>query len=276
MNTNIKNVKNKIISELRSFTDVAVIGLSGGADSLLVALLCTEALGKENLRTFGMPYGELDRETFNSLSRRYAEFLGIPYQDVSVFEQTQSIVKSLTVALGIPESKLSTLNCSNARVRSRANILYGVAHHLNETLGKRVRVIGTGNLSEDFIGYDTKGGDALADMFPIGQLFKSEVYKILDQYRDDGVIEEWMINRVPSAGLWVGQTDEGELGHSYADMEVAIRYLWKHYSTASTLKLNDTQRFVWKRHLANKHKHEAPPVVVLRKASGDIDDDAPV
>jgi NAD+ synthase len=130
--------------------------------------------------------------------------------------------------------------------------------------------MGTGNLSEDFIGYDTKGGDALADIFPIGQLFKSEVYKVLEYFRDNGKITEAMINRVPSAGLWENQTDEAELGCSYDAMEPAVRFILKNYSTIDESSLSDMQRFVWKRHLANKHKHEAPYVVTLRNEQGDF------
>ena len=146
--------------------------------------------------------------------------------------------------------------------------LYTVAHHLGDKLGKRVRVIGTGNLSEDFIGYDTKGGDALCDIFPIGQLFKSEVYQLLDFFRDMGVIDEEHIDRIPSAGLWNGQTDEQELGHTYNTMEPIVKRFLEHAKVQPLHTVEptcDVSKFVLQRHLANKHKHEAPPVIELRQ-----------
>jgi NAD+ synthase len=201
----------------------------------------------------------------------YAEHIGVHHNVVGIGKIAEALTGTLTGILdtGRGES-LSVLNAGNARARARMCVLYGYAHHLNETLKNRVRVMGTGNLSEDFIGYDTKGGDALADIFPIGQLFKSEVYKVLEYFRDNGKITEAMINRVPSAGLWENQTDEAELGCSYDAMEPAVRFILKNYSTIDEASLSDMQRFVWKRHLANKHKHEAPYVVTLRNEQGDL------
>jgi NAD+ synthase len=268
---NVKAVIEKITQEIKNNVDTAVVGLSGGADSVLVMLLSAEALGKENVYALSLPYSDLDIKTFNSLSTMYAEHIGVNHTIVSI----GTIAKALTATIsGIvhPENDnaLSVLNAVNDRAIDRMCVLYGYAHHLNETLNNRVRVMGTGNLSEDFIGYDTKGGDALADIFPIGQLFKSEVYAVLDYFRDQGKITEAMINRVPSAGLWENQTDEDELGFSYNSMEPAIRFILKNYSTIDESSLTEIQRFVWKRHTANKHKHEAPYVVILRDELGNM------
>jgi NAD+ synthase len=144
-------------------------------------------------------------------------------------------------------------------------VLYGIAHDLATRMpGKRVRVAGTGNLSEDFIGYDTKGGDALADFFPIGDLFKSEVYQWLEYYRERGIIDEQHINRTPSAGLVTDQTDEGDLGYTYDRMEPAIRFCLEHYDEMEKLEFDAVTAFVWNRHRLHRHKHQAPPVISLR------------
>jgi NAD+ synthase len=144
-------------------------------------------------------------------------------------------------------------------------VLYGIAHDLAAQLpGRRVRVIGTGNLSEDFIGYDTKGGDALADLFPIGELFKSEVYQLLEHFRDLGTIGEENINRVPSAGLEAGQTDAGDLGYGYDEMEDAVRFCLANCDDMPADGLDKITQFVWERHRRHSHKHEAPPVLSLR------------
>lgn len=268
---NVEAVVEKIKCEIKKNLDTAVVGLSGGADSFLVMLLSVEALGKDNVYALSMPYSDLDIRTFNNLSTMYAEHIGVNHQVVEIKSIADAVNKTVTEIIGCGNDKpLSTLNAGNSRSRARMCVLYGYAHHLNEKFNNRVRVMGTGNLSEDFIGYDTKGGDALADIFPIGQLFKSEVYKVLEYFRDQGKITEGMINRVPSAGLWENQTDEDELGYSYNDMEPAIRYILANYNNINESSLTEIQRFVWKRHLNNKHKHEASLVIALRDSSGNM------
>ncbi len=264
---NVETVINKITEEIKKNIDTAVVGLSGGADSFLVMLLCETALGKENVYAYSMPYSETDIQTFNSKSKTYAEHIGVNHKTINIGNTANALTASVAEAAGL---EISTLNAGNSRARARMSILYGVAHHLNEKLKNRVRVMGTGNLSEDFIGYDTKGGDALADIFPIGQLFKSEVYRLLDYFRDQGKITEEMINRVPSAGLWEDQTDEDELGHSYNEMEPAIRFILKNYKKIETVTLSEIEMFVWNRHIANKHKHEAAQVIILRNDAGEM------
>ena len=265
---NTEAIIKRITDEIKKNVDTAVVGLSGGADSFLVMLLSEIALGRENVYAFSMPYSTTDLETFNSKSKSYAEHIGVNHKTINIAAAADGISASVTDAVQDDGGSVSTLNAGNARSRARMCFLYGVAHHLNETLKNRVRVMGTGNLSEDFIGYDTKGGDALADIFPIGQLFKSEVYALLDYFRDQGKITEEMINRVPSAGLWENQTDEDELGHSYNEMEPAIRFIMENYDTVEESTLSEIELFVWRRHFTNKHKHEAPPVIVLRDGKG--------
>jgi len=269
----------KIVTEIRKNVDIAVIGLSGGADSTLVAILCTKALGKENVYGVHMPYDSEDEDSFNRRSVKFAENLGI----VSYFSSIKKIADAIKTTLNVTSKingtyeknntlirevsdlplceKLSKVNIGNARARARMCVLYGIAHHLGDS-GKRARVIGTGNLSEDYIGYDTKGGDALADIFPIGELFKSEVYQLLDFFKKEGIITEEFIDRVPSAGLWNGQKDHIELGYTYGEMEPAIKYL-KKLSPIPTLQ--SIMNFVKKRHESNKHKHEVPKIINVRE-----------
>ena len=265
---------NTICRYIKENADIAVIGLSGGADSTLVAILCTIALGKENVYGVSMPYGNTDVATFNKRSRSLAVTLGINHRVFNISNTVDSFVKDFE-GIDICDS-MSNLNTGNLRSRTRMMALYATACSVNENMicdehQDRVRVIGTGNLSEDFIGYDTKGGDALADFFPIGELYKQEVYDLLDFFVEQKWINESHIDRTPSAGLWEGQTDEAELGHSYNEMAPAIEYL--HNNTnfiegeiPSNIKeiAKPVLSFVRERHLANRHKHLAPPVCPVR------------
>lgn len=263
---NCKEIVEYICDEIRNFTDIAVVGLSGGADSTLVSTLCVKALGKENVYGLSMPFNQYDKDTFNSRSEKLANRLGINHYVRSINE----IVSAINEMITIPNEELTDVNSGNSRSRARMCVLYGFAHGLSTKYpNKRIRVMGTGNLSEDFIGYDTKGGDALADIFIVGELFKSEIYQLLEYFRDEGVITEDLICRTPSAGLEDGQTDEGDLGYTYDEMEPAICCCmdnYKKFSCRDTVKdVTKVEEFVWERHVVNKHKHEAPPVLKLRK-----------
>lgn len=259
----IEEVIKEITDDIKNRTDIATLGMSGGADSTLVAILCTLALGKENVYGYGMPFNQLDADTFNSKSESIARKLGVNYSSVSIRLSVQETLKSITTSK--KGESLSEVNRGNLRSRMRMVYLYTLNTQIGEIANRRSRVIGTGNKSEDYIGYDTKGGDALADFFPIGRLFKSEVYQLLDYFAGKGIITKDMIERTPSAGLWDGQTDEDELGYTYNEMEHSVRFCEANYDNMDNIILDEITSFVWNRHKVNKHKHEGPEVTQLNK-----------
>ena len=281
---NVEKTIKTITEGIKKRTDIAIIGLSGGADSTLVAILCKLALGKENVYGVHMPYDTKDFDTFNLKSQKLAQHLEIKDVICDIGGTVSNIaLLSKRVEFALEKNvETSKLNLGNLKARVRTTTLYTVNQIIAEQTGKKCRVIGTGNLSEDFIGYDTKGGDALADFFPIGDLFKSEVYELLDYFIGEGIILEEHVDRIPSAGLWEGQTDEGELGYTYDEMQPAVEFLlnrdcfgndssflWSIYDRLREHEENkipslDVLEFVWTRYLNNKHKHEAPDVIKLR------------
>jgi len=279
MITDITGLLTTIKEEMQENMDIAVVGLSGGVDSLVCATLATLALGAENVYCVHMPHNDTDYTPgkFNSNSMKIAEKLGVESCLCPIGPVTNELNRVIKLGVGQHGSKLNIVNEGNSRSRMRMAIVYGITHELAFTHNKRARVLGTGNLSEDFIGYDTKGGDALADLFLIGELLKSEVYQLAEHFVELRLITKEMIDYNPSAGLWDGQSDEAELGYSYASMEPSILkvrnpetgFAYKSFETpvggTYIQSLTDVDLFVLNRHFANRHKHMAPPSIPLRE-----------
>jgi NAD+ synthase len=256
----IPKLLEKVTREIHDFTDVAVIGLSGGADSTLVALLCKLALGEKNVYGVHLPATTTDTKTFNKQSRAFAKYINIPNVSIAINPILSEFEVCLDLAIPFSENEQDMQKLiGNAKARLRMTMLYAVCERIAMSWpSKRVRVMGTGNLSENYIGYCTKFGDSGVDIEVIGDLFKSEVYQLLDYFKDQGMLLEEHINRIPSAGLWPGQEDEDEIGHTYAEMELAIQKL------KNTDPENEVERFVMVKHRENLHKIEAVRTLPLR------------
>jgi NAD+ synthase len=178
-----------------------VLGLSGGVDSALVAKLCADAVGPRKTLALGLP--EVAGGPDLADARAWARELGIGFRVVPIrpflapFEEHLKPKKADRVARG------------NLRARVRMIVLYFVAN-----VEDRI-VMGTGNKSEILTGYFSKFGDGGVDFQPIGDLYKTQVRAMA---RHLGVPKR-ILSKTPTAGLWPGQTDEGELGLSYDELD---------------------------------------------------------
>ena len=177
----------------------AVIGLSGGIDSGVTAALCRDALGAENILGLVMPCKSIPGDTRDG--HRIAEYLGIQAKEIDLSPVLDVFLKAGGIDSG------NTLNVANVKARLRMTMEY--AHSAGRL------VAGTGNLSETVTGYWTKWGDGAADFLPLAELWKDEVGKLATSMG----LPDWILRRVPSAGLWEGQSDEGEMGVSYGDIK---------------------------------------------------------
>ncbi len=178
-----------------------VLGLSGGVDSALVAKLCADAVGPKRVLALGLPEGKGDRDVADA--RAYAKDLGIGFRLIDI----APFVTALEGGLRPPKTDL--IARGNLRARTRMIVWYYVANTEDRV------VMGTGNKSELLTGYFTRWGDGGVDFLPIGDLYKTQVWAMA---RHVG-IPETIVGKTPTAGLWPGQTDEGELGISYADLD---------------------------------------------------------
>jgi NAD+ synthase len=173
-----------------------VLGLSGGLDSCTVLILCARALGPKRVRCFHLPTSSTPRE-----ERRDAEAVA-----------KKAKVRLEVVPIDAPvESLAKTVDSSDAALKGnlKARIRMVILYHYAKKHG--LLVVGTGNKSELLTGYFTKFGDGASDINPLGDLYKTQVRELA---RAIGV-PAGIIKKPPTAALWEGQTDEGELGISY-------------------------------------------------------------
>ena len=180
----------------------AVLGISGGKDSSVVAALCVEALGKDRVIGVLMPNGvQSDIEVAYKLVKR----LGIKNYVINIKDAVDGVINAIPF-------KLSEQSIVNLPARIRMSTLYAVSQSNNG------RVANTCNLSEDWVGYSTRYGDSVGDFSPISCFTVSEVKAIGRQL---GLSDEF-IEKVPSDGL-SGKTDEDNLGFTYEELDKYIR-----------------------------------------------------
>jgi len=196
-----------------------VVGVSGGMDSSVIACLAVEALGKENVIGISMPYGS--QESVPALE--LCVNLDIPCAQLEITDAADKLHHQFTEqesASLLDERNPSTdllLGNVMARIRMTTLYMYAEAH--------QALVIGTTNKTEAMIGYHTKGGDGMVDFEPLIEYWKTEVqalghaFTTLINEKLDFIIPESIRTAAPSAGLWEGQTDEDELGVTYANLD---------------------------------------------------------
>lgn len=233
----------QLVRGLQQFMDQAgksraVLGLSGGVDSALTARIAAEALGADNVTALILPNEGVNDALDVADAESFAESLSIPHFTVPI----NAFLKAYG-DLPWPGSKLAGMNLS---ARVRATILYHYANSLDAL------VLGTGNRTELLLGYFTKYGDGACDVEVIGRLYKTEVWAMA---RETGV-PETIVTKAPSAGLFVGQTDEEELGMTYADIDSALRMIER--GKKPTGSAADKVRALMK---AARHKAEMPPAL---------------
>ncbi len=226
----------------------AVIAVSGGVDSAVSCALAAQALGVENITPLFLPYGKLNEQGVVD-ARLVVEALQIPL--TSVYEvDIQPLVDPV---LKLDES-IDLVRGGNIMARVRMMLIFDQAKK------QKALVVGTENKTEHLLGYFTRFGDEASDIEPLRGLYKTQVYELA---RALG-LPEVVLEKAPSAGLWEGQTDEGEFGFSYEEADEILTLLVDEHKTAEeVIAVGFTSELVTRvknRMEENSYKHEMPMV----------------
>ena len=231
-------MKNDCVGWIRDFFEEngkgcnAVIGISGGKDSSIAAALCVEALGKDRVIGVLMPKGEQ-----HDIDKAYllVNHLGIKHYEINIKDAVEGVLNSFPKDL-----EVSDMTVVNLPPRIRMSTLYAVSQSCNG------RVCNTCNLSEDWVGYSTRYGDAAGDFSPMSNLTVTEVKEIGHLL---GLPAE-LVEKVPIDGL-CGKTDEENLGFTYAELDVYIR--------TGVIEDLDKKAIIDRKHKANLFKLQMMP-----------------
>ena len=235
---NAEKTKNECIEWIQQFFSEngkdcnAVIGISGGKDSSVAAALCAQALGKERVIGVLMPNG---KQHDIDMAYKLVNHLGIKHYEVNIKDAVDGLLKSM------PENmEILSQTITNIPPRIRMTTLYAVSQSNNG------RVVNTCNLSEDWVGYSTRYGDAAGDFSPLSHLTVTEVKEIgyaLNLPKD-------LVEKTPIDGL-CGKTDEENLGFTYAELDRYIR--------TGQIDNPKTKELIDQKHKANLFKLQLMP-----------------
>lgn len=217
-----------------------IIGISGGIDSALSASLAVKAIGKQNVLGVLMPYQSSNPQSLKD-GLLLCDSLQIEHQIVDISPMVDAYFESR-------EPMADSLRRGNWMARTRMCVLFDLSAKL------RALVVGTSNQSELMTGYFTQYGDSACALEPIGQLYKTEVWEMARQLNIPPVI----INKVPTADLWEDQSDEDEMGISYADLDQILYAIHNMQDTSSfeESKLKTVYRLIAR----SQFKRLSPPL----------------
>jgi len=241
-----------------------VLGLSGGVDSAAVAYLCAEAIGADNVLAVRMPY-RASSEASETDALRVVEALGCRTERVDI----TPMVEPMLALISDPGARVAAdeLNVrrGNVMARQRMIVVY------DRSAAFDALVAGTGNKTEALLGYGTLHGDMAAGLAPIGDLYKTQLRSVAAHL---GVPQQ-ILEKAPSADLWPGQTDEGELGRSYDSLDRTLFALvdrrWTVDRCVRAGLDRDLVEWVASRVARMEFKRQLPPVAKLSLRTPGID-----
>src|SRR5512139_1603974 len=234
----------------------AVIGLSGGVDSALACYLATQAIGAQNVYAVRMPYRTSSQDSLDH-AQLIIEALGVQSETVEITDMVDPLIART------PD--MTPLRKGNLMARARMIVLY------DRSAARRGLVIGTSNKTELLLGYGTLFGDMASALNPIGDLYKTQVRQLAQAIG----VPQPIVDKPPSADLWFGQTDEDELGLTYAEVDQLLYLLVdERYSPEEAIEAGYDRTYVervWKLMRTMQFKRRGPLIAKLSKRTVGID-----
>ncbi len=238
----------------------AVLGLSGGLDSALCAFLAAHALGAENVTALLLPYRTSSKSSVDD-ALMVIEATGIHYHILDISAPVDAAAAHIMVE---PE-KMRGARLGNIMARMRMITLF------DYSLAHGAIVLGTSNKSEIALGYATLFGDIASAINPLGDLYKTDIFRIAKYIG----VPASVISKPPSADLWEGQTDEGEIGFSYAAMDPVLYQLIdlraKPEAVIAAGYDEKLVRYLYKRLFAMHYKRKIPIIAKLEPRTFGVD-----
>jgi len=226
----------------------AVIGLSGGIDSAVSCFLAAEALGGQNVLAVRMPYRTSSPDSLED-AQKVIDATGVQSLTVEITRMVEPLFQRF------PD--MDNMRRGNIMARQRMIILY------DQSAAFGGLVVGTGNKTEILLGYTTLYGDSACALNPIGDLYKTQLRQLAEALG----VPESIRRKAPSADLWAGQTDEGELGYTYAEVDQLLYLLVdQRYTPQECIEAGFDASFVHKvvdRMRRNQFKRILPPIAKL-------------
>ena len=222
---NWKSIKDQAIEFLKIEVSTigskkVVVGISGGLDSAVVAVLCAEALGSKNVIGVLMP-SHMSSHSSEADAIELCKKFNIPYEIVEIAPMVKGYFDN-------NDKEADPLRIGNLSARMRMSVLYDISAR------ESALVVGTSNKSEILLGYGTIYGDTACAINPIGKMYKSDEFEFAKFLGVTNAI----INKPPSADLWDGQSDEEELGYSYQAMDDVLKQIVDNNITKAKLVAN--------------------------------------
>ena len=232
----------------RSGFHKAIVGVSGGIDSAMSCFLAAEALGPENVLAVRMPYKTSSQDSLDH-AQLVIDATGVQSLTIPITEMADGLISKF------PD--MVNLRKGNIMARCRMIVLY------DQSAAFGGLVIGTSNKTEILLGYSTQFGDAASAINPIGDLYKTQ----LRQLAHDMGVPQIIIDKAPTADLWVGQTDEDELGFTYAEVDKLLYLMVDgRYTPDECVEAGFERKFVEtvvKRIQRYHYKRVMPPIAKL-------------
>jgi NAD+ synthase len=234
----------------------AIIGLSGGIDSALACYLVAQAIGAHNVYAVRMPYRTSSADSLDH-AQLVIDALGIHSETVEITDMVDPLIAAT------PD--ITPLRKGNLMARARMIVLF------DRSAAYKALVVGTSNKTELLLGYGTLFGDMASALNPIGDLYKTQVRQLAHAIG----VPQPIVNKPPSADLWIGQTDEDELGLTYAEVDQLLYLLVdERYSPEEAIAAGFDRVYVervWKLIRTMQFKRRGPLIAKLSKRTVGID-----